>query len=109
VHLKFTTEVYPVAGVPQRPKEPELALARNVLRNLDEVLASARLNYLKEYVRFQEFLEGTSHPTVWICRETQEGQGEDRWSFVVELKTAPDFGTHLEFRGLEFLELWAGD
>ncbi|AOS45959.1 hypothetical protein Verru16b_03050 [Lacunisphaera limnophila] len=51
---------------------------------------------------FQDFLD---RPHIWLDYEC-DGK---TWSFVVGRTDNPDFGYHADFRGLEFIELWAAD
>jgi hypothetical protein len=60
--------------------------------------------YSKEFN--PEFQKVISHPHVWLNSENDDGLS---WTFVVERSDAPDFGYHAEFKGTEFVELWAGD
>jgi hypothetical protein len=46
------------------------------------------------------------NPKLWLSADVED---EREWTLVVERSDWPDFGWHLEFHGVEFRELWAGD
>ena len=52
---------------------------------------------------FREFVRG---PQVWLSSKKDDG---DTWAFVIERTDNPDFGYHTEFKGTNFIEIWAGD
>jgi hypothetical protein len=45
-------------------------------------------------------------PQIWLHSESDDGLS---WTFVIERADNPDFGYHAEFKGTDFVELWAGD
>ncbi|MDA0767019.1 MAG: hypothetical protein O3A92_09375 [Verrucomicrobia bacterium] len=50
--------------------------------------------------------EVACRPKLWLPAEVEN---EREWALVVERRDWPDFGWHLEFHGVEFREIWAGD
>ena len=52
---------------------------------------------------FREFL---TNPQVWLDSEKDDGE---TWAFVIERTDNRDFGYHAEFKGTNFIEIWAGD
>jgi hypothetical protein len=52
---------------------------------------------------FRKFIKD---PHVWLSREKDDGE---TWAFVIERTDNPDFGYHTEFKGTNFVEIWAGD
>jgi hypothetical protein len=53
-----------------------------------------------------DFHTAVRHPHIWLDSESDDGVS---WTFVVGRTDNPDFGYDLEFRGTEFIQLWAGD
>jgi hypothetical protein len=62
-----------------------------------------------EFIDFPELLSKVHEPHIWVCREWLGEGFPGNWSFVVGISDAPDWGTHIEFRGLEFQRIWSGD
>jgi hypothetical protein len=82
-------------------------LVRRVLPALSNLLTrveSALEAYHKDFE--PEFRDYLRNPHVWLDCEVDDGFS---WTFVVERTDNPDFGYHAEFRGTQFVELWAGD
>lgn len=90
--------------------EAELALVDSILDRLPELLEEVCTRLLARYSNFNdsgEFRELCNRPTLWINRESASG----RWSFVVARRADEDdfVAIHLEFQGMTFQEMWAGD
>jgi len=85
----------------------QAALVRSVVPALslvvERVATELRLYNEKFDPKFEELI---CEPQVWLSAENDDGVA---WTFVVERTDNPDFGYHAEFRGTEFIELWAGD
>jgi hypothetical protein len=96
-------------GPPPAPDEPKLALARQVLASLPEVLAVAE----REFAAYAGADDGdpalVANPHVWLFLDEYEEAGPGRWAFVVGFRDAPFYGVHVEFDGLAHLETWGGD
>jgi hypothetical protein len=52
-----------------------------------------------------EFRSVLRDPRIWLDAERDDGIS---WTFVIERTDWPDFGYHVEFKGIEFVEIWAG-
>lgn len=109
VALAFETRPFPEAREPPRPLGAELDLARLVLAGLPGVLATAAREYTACDDTTPELLRKVAEPRVWICREFQEQDGPQRWALAWGISDAPDWTVYVEFHGLGFLEVWAGD
>ncbi len=70
-----------------------------ILKRVEE----AMVTYNDHDPNFREFVR---NPYVWLDSEEDNGQS---WTFVIERTDNPDFGYHAEFKGTEFVEIWAGD
>ena len=100
-------------AVPDDPKvlpsvsQTQATLVRVIARALPTILKRVedelKTHNQKFEPNFQEFIRD---PHVWLSSESDDGLS---WTFVVERIDNPDFGYHAEFRGTEFIELWAGD
>ena len=111
IGIEIHTRLVPQPDQPPPPvSSVETDLARLILSSLDEIVADVHRR-LVDYVSDYEpaALERVMHPHVWISRETLQGTGASRWAFVIGARDNPDFGYHVEFRGVESLEIWAGD
>jgi hypothetical protein len=109
VALTIETRPFPEEGEPPRPSEAELVLARLVLAELPGVLATAEREYAACDDTTPALLRKVADPRVWVCREFQERDGPDRWAVAWGISDAPDWTVCVEFRGLNFVEVWAGD
>ncbi len=91
------------------PDEQKLVLARQVLRALPQVLAIAE----REANHYADGLAADPtqihNPHLWLSLDEFEDDGPGRWAFVVERQDWPDYGVHVEFDGLKYLEMWGGD
>lgn len=80
-------------------------LVREILENLPGLLAVAG-PHLASYEEGEDIVSLVSNPKIWLSAEV----GDERaWTLVVERVDWEDFGWHLEFQGLDFVEIWAGD
>jgi hypothetical protein len=52
--------------------------------------------------------EEVATPHIWISRDLQQKRGPKFWTFIVNHRESPDYGWHLEFEGMKFLDVWAG-
>jgi hypothetical protein len=109
VGVKLDTRPVPEEYPPTPPEAAEIELLRFILSGLEKLLAVAERQYNEYNIDLPELLEKVHDPHVWISREWLEKDGPGRWTFVVGIADAPDWGIHLEFRELEFLEVWSGD
>lgn len=109
VSVNIETRPYPEAGDPPELVEGELDLVRLVLARLPEVLAVAEREAAAAPDATPEVLGKVHEPRVWVCREFQERDGPARWALTWGISDAPDWTVFAEFRGLTFLEVWAGD
>ena len=104
--LRIETSSQPVTDAPPSPSRAELALASAIIENLPSILATCEAKFT-EYNANSTAPHHIHDPHIWICREfIEEGS---RWAFVVGRDDAPDFGYHLEFDGLKYLGMSAGD
>ena len=91
--------------------EQESTLIALILENIDHCIAEslAKLRGDESYQRIDEANARITNPHVWMSREMMQEEGIQRWALVVGVDVNPDFGWHVEFDGLECLEIWAGD
>lgn len=87
----------------------EEALFRLIMNNLQTVLPAAEASFLEYNEEYPEVRAHVANPHIWIYRDNIEEDGPTRWTFIVELSAAPDYGFHIEFDALEVLEIWSGD
>lgn len=93
---------------PEQPSADDMKLLERILAGLPETLHRARLEFERHEVRIDpSFLEHLDNPHIWI--DSDDRKHPDDWTFVVQRNDWPDFGCHIEFRGSEFREIWAGD
>ncbi len=108
VRLVIQTESVPTPNTP--PPSPELrALSETVLANIDAVLERAESEFRRHHAEYPEVIESVANPHFWVNIDAMLDDGPTRWSFIVESKFNPDYGTHIEFDGLECLDIWGGD
>lgn len=81
-------------------------LVRQVLAGLPALLGIAEAQLGASADDDDRVEDVACRPHVWLSAEVED---EMDWTLVVERTDWPDFGWHLEFHGLEFRELWAGD
>jgi len=91
--------------------EQESTLIALILENIDHCIAEslAKLRGDESHQRIDEANARITNPHVWISREMMQEEGMQRWALIVGVDVNPDFGWHVEFDGLECLEIWAGD
>jgi hypothetical protein len=111
----FGKEVYIHIDTRAVPDEPRIlppasasqaALVRMITPVLPAILRrveEAMVSYNDHDPDFRSFLRD---PHVWLSSESDDGT---TWSFVIERADNPDFGYHTEFKGTNFVEIWAGD
>lgn len=109
VALELETRPFPAEDSPPAPSRGEADLASRILAASPEVLAVAERQYAAYNADFPDVMAKIDRPRIWICREFQERDGPDRWTFVVGISDAPDWSIFVEFRGLGFFEIWSGD
>lgn len=109
VRVKIETRPSPADELPPPPNPSEVELVRLIVSSLSELLAEAERQYATFDQEFPELFDKIDDPHVWVCREFLELDGPDRWALVSGISDAPDWCIHIEFRGLEFHEIWAGD
>lgn len=86
------------------PDPESLALLMRILGSFDSILDRAEAA-LSEYADAVEdsFESHLSDPIISIT------PGSRNWTLVVERDDWPDFGWHIEFDELNFVEVWSGD
>ena len=99
----FPEKAEECAGVSKKQAE----LLRSIVPSLTELLK--RVEY--ELVAYNkdsdpEFYTAICNPQVWLNIEDND---DCSWQVVVQRSDSPDFGYHAEFKGVEFVELWAAD
>lgn len=109
ISLELETRPCPEEESPPLASVGEVDLASLILANIPEVLAVCEREYAAYNAAFPEILAKIDRPRVWICREFQERDGPDTWAFETGISDAPDWSICLEFKGLDFLEIWSGD
>lgn len=91
----------------QGPQAAERALLEQILAQLPSILKTAEkalADYEEGAARdYEAHIEG---PTIWVPKDHRRPA---EWTFVVERDDWEDFGWHIEFEGVEFVEIWAGD
>jgi len=109
VSITLVFETRPIAQVETPPvaTKEEQDLARTILTHLIAILQEAESRFEAYHSQVPEALSLVARPRIWIYRE--EPKGPHFWTFVVGAKGAPDFGCHIEFHGIEFHDIWAGD
>jgi hypothetical protein len=108
VGLRVDTQPIPTGG-PSPPLNPtETALVRLALGALPALLAEVEWHY-REHADSPDIIERVHEPYVWLSRDILAEDGPDRWTFVVGIADAPDWGIHAEFAGLVFQQIWSGD
>jgi hypothetical protein len=108
VALKIDTSASPMSGPPPPPGRAELALASVIVQSLSTVLSLCEAKFSEDTCRYDgTAMQHVRAPHIWISTEFI-GEGSS-WSFVVSRDDAPDFGCHLEFDGLRYLGISAGD
>jgi hypothetical protein len=98
------------------PSEPEILPAvspsqASLVRSLIPALPSIVQLVERELAAYSqkhepEFRSVIRRPYIWLSCESDDGVS---WTFIVERTDNSDFGYHAEFRGTDFVELWAGD
>ncbi len=84
----------------------QAALVRIITPALPAILKKVEeemIAYNKHEPGFRAFLR---EPQVWLSSQHDDGQS---WTFVIERTDNPDFGYAAEFKGTNFIEIWAGD
>lgn len=106
--LQIETSDLPVTQEPPAPSRVELNLATMILQNLEALVATCQTMFIEANPSLESTaLKHIINPHFWISREFI-GDGK-HWEFVIGRDDAPDFGYHLEFDGLNYLGLSAGD
>ncbi|HXC35307.1 MAG TPA: hypothetical protein VNV43_05490 [Candidatus Acidoferrales bacterium] len=99
-------------AVPYRPKDlPAVSVSQAslvhliapVLPMIIKRVEEAMVNYNDFDPDFRKYIRD---PQVWLSSKKDDGK---TWAFVIELTNSPDFGYHTEFKGTNFVEIWAGD
>lgn len=93
------------------PNQAEMDLIQLILENPEAWLASGD-SVLSRQIEIQEIRKSDGvhfhDPHIWINRDQIRDEGRDRWSIVIGVDMNEDFGMHLEFDGLEAIEMWCG-
>ena len=99
-------------AVPDEPKvlppvsERQAGLVRLIAPALPAILKKVEEAMVAYNDHDPDFRQFVKNPHVWL--DSQEDNGET-WTFVIERTDNPDFGYHTEFKGTNFVEIWAGD
>jgi hypothetical protein len=108
ISLRIDTSDQPPTDTPPAPSRAELNLATTILRNLPSLLATCETAFAEEGRKYDATAQQhVLDPHIWISREFIEDGS--RWSLSVSRDDAPDFGYRLEFDGLKYLGISAGD
>ena len=111
ISLDVTTREVPEVGAPPAMDDRERELALRALMNLPSILLTAERVFL-DYMNRKGDADALRHiqdPHIWISRESLEESSPAGWTFVVEFSDATDYGCHIEFDGIEYQGIWAGD
>ena len=108
VLMRIDTADQPLTDTPPPPGRAELALAKTILQHLPSLLATCELAFAEECLKHDSTArQHVADPHIWISREwIEEGS---RWSLSISRDDAPDFGYEIEFDGLKYLGISAGD
>jgi hypothetical protein len=109
VAVEIETRPSPDPEPPPSPSRTDVELTRLILAGLPEALVEAERRYAAYSADSPEVLAKVHRPRVWICREFQDREGRDWWALEAGISDAPDWSICIEFRGLEFVEVWSGD
>jgi hypothetical protein len=108
--IEFETRPIPSKGRPPEVSDSEKELARTILLHLDDILQETERRFEAYNTEFDpDSTIQVSKPNIWISRDQAEETQPNRWAVVIGAKGAPDFGWHVEFNGIEYHEIWAGD
>jgi hypothetical protein len=113
-HMVFGKEIYvhiETRAIPDEPKAlPPVSISQATLVKmitpalpmLLKRVEEEMVGYNKHDPDFRDFI---SDPHIWLSSDEDDGQS---WTFVIERTDAPGFGYHAEFKGTNFVEIWAG-
>jgi hypothetical protein len=91
----------------------EIRLVEQILEHLPRLVRKAEREWWG-YRGDPDFPQTVKNPRIWIRREDQAGDKKGEWAFVIEQRNDPErggfagYGWHVEFKGMRFLEIWAG-
>lgn len=114
-HKVFAKEIHVQIDTRAVPDEPKVlpsvsvsqaALVRLITPALPAILKRVEEAMVKYNDHDPDFREFVRNPHVWL--DSEEDNGES-WTFVIERTDNPDFGYHAEFKGTNYVEIWAGD
>lgn len=91
----------------KQPSEADIKLLNSILPELPKILEKAKREFEKFEPDAPEFIEHLTTPYIWISENLDKHP--DDWTLVLERTDWPDYGCHIEFRGCEFVKIWAGD
>ena len=111
VSIEIETRSVPSDAPIPNLNDQEFALVALIIENIEHCIneSVAKLQGDESHQRLDEANAQITNPHVWISREMMQEEGMQRWTMVVGVDVNPDFGWHVEFDGLECLEIWAGD
>jgi hypothetical protein len=98
--VPYRPEVLPSVSVSQAE------LVHKITPALSAILTQVEQAMVKYNNHDADFRQHIAHPQVWLNSEKDDGL---TWAFVIERTDNPDFGYHTEFKGTNFIEIWAGD
>jgi len=99
--------------------ERQQSLIGAILERIGPILREAEGQlegyYSRASANFEEIRPILANPKVWIPLADTEDlrrprpREDNKWTLVVCLESAPDFGHHIEFDLDQCIEVWAGD
>jgi hypothetical protein len=90
-----------------RPNGDQIRLATFLMENLGDVLFECAIR-LRSYCGDLTFFTEMVSPELWISAE-EESDGPMSWTMVVERRGDEDDGYHIEFDGLQFVQIFSYD
>src|SRR5262249_33581216 len=108
VGLRVDTQPIPTGGPSPPLDATETALIRLVLGGLPAPVPAVERED-RRHAHFPDILERGHGARGWLSRAVLAEEGLGRWSFVVGIADAPDWGIHADFDRLEFQRIWSGD
>jgi hypothetical protein len=84
----------------------QAALVHMITPALPAILTRVEQAMVKYNDHNPDFRKYVRNPQVWLSSEKDDGL---TWTFVIERTDNHDFGYHTEFKGTNFIEIWAGD
>jgi hypothetical protein len=109
--LPITVDIH-TRTIPSQPESlppistAQAALVRSLLPHLVPIMRRVEAALTAYHERSEsEFISTLRDPHIWLDAERDDGIS---WTLVIGRTDWPDFGYHVEFKGKEFVEIWAG-